>query len=49
MQISFLYAALKNLDILCCKISSDYLEAPYVDKLWTVEGNEFGSLAGIPI
>ena len=49
MRIVLLYAALNNLDILSCDISNAYLEAPCGKKLWTVEGNKFGSLDGTPM
>ena len=49
VRIAFLYTALKDLDILSCNISNAYLEAPCGEKLWTVGGKEFGSLAGAPI
>ena len=44
-RIALLYAALNHLDILSCKISKAYFEAPCGEKLWTVAGKEFGSLA----
>ena len=49
MRIEFLYAALNDLDIFSCDILNTYLEAPCGEKLWTVAGKEFGSLAGTPM
>ena len=49
LHIALLYTALKNLDILSCDMSNAYLESPCGDKLWTVAGNEYGSLAGTPM
>ena len=49
VQIALLYAAFNDLDILSCKISNTYLEAPCGEKLWTVAGKDFGSLAGTPM
>ena len=49
VRIEFLYAALNDLYILSCNKSNAYLEAPCGEKLWTVSGKEFGSLAGTPM
>ena len=49
VRISFLYTALNDLDILPCNLSNAYLEAPCGEKLWTVAGKEFVSLAGTPM
>ena len=49
VQLAFLYEALNDLDIFSCDISNAYLEAPCGDKLCTVAGKEFGSLAGTPM
>ena len=49
MWISFVYAALNDLDILSCGISNAYLEAPCGDKICTVAWKEFGSLDGTPM
>ena len=47
--IAFLYAALNDLDIFSCDTSNAYLESPCGEKLWTVAGELFGGLAGIPM
>ena len=49
MRIAFLYDALNALGIFSCDISNAYLEAPCGEKLWTVAGKEFVSLAGTPM
>ena len=47
--IAFLYAALNELNFFACDISNACIEASCGDKLWTVSGKEFGSLAGSPM
>ena len=47
--IELLYAALNELDILQCDIYKAYLEAQCGEKLWTLTGKQFFSLAGTPM
>ena len=42
VRIAFLYAALNNLGIFSWDIYNAYLEAQCGEKLWTVEGEDFG-------
>ena len=46
VRIALLYTALNNLYIFSCGIYNSYLEAACGEKLWTVVGKGFGSLAG---
>jgi hypothetical protein len=46
VRIAFLYAALNDLDILACDISNAYLNAPCLEKIWFLGGNETGEDRG---
>ena len=47
VRLSFLAAALNDLDILSADIQNAYLEAQTCEKLWVWAGKEFGSNKGI--
>jgi hypothetical protein len=46
VRIGFLYAALNDLDILGCNVSTAYLNAPCREKIWVHAGPEFGGDEG---
>lgn len=46
VRIAFLIAALNDLDILAADIQGAYLNAPCLEKVYTVCGPEFGNMAG---
>jgi hypothetical protein len=44
--ITFLTAALNNLDVMACDVSNAYLNAPCHEKIWFVAGPKFGLREG---
>ena len=46
VRISFLVAALNDLDIMSVDIRNMYLNAPNKEKIWTIAGHEFGTDKG---
>ena len=46
VRIGIFIAALNELDIKCADIQNTYLTAPYVEKLYSLAGTEFGNDTG---
>ena len=49
VRVSFLIVSLNDLDICACDISNTYLNAKCREKLWTIEGKEFGPLDRVSV
>ena len=49
VRVSLLIVSLNDLDICACDISNTYLNAKCREKLWTIEGKEFGPLDRVSV
>ena len=46
IRLGFLIAELNGLDVLSCDITNAYLNAPFREKIWFLDGNEVGADKG---